>query len=41
MLNQIAQLEPGTSAAVRVLREAREIDLAITVGERPPPPAVR
>jgi serine protease DegQ len=41
MLNQIAQLEPGTSAAVRVLRAAREIDLSITVGERPPPPAVR
>jgi serine protease DegQ len=41
MLNQIAELEPGTRAAVRVLREAREIDLAITVGERPPPPAVR
>jgi serine protease DegQ len=41
MLNQIAQLEPGTNAAVRVLREAREIDLSITVGERPPPPAVR
>jgi serine protease DegQ len=38
MLNQIAQLEPGTNAAVRVLREAREIDLSITVGERPPPP---
>jgi serine protease DegQ len=41
MLNQIAQLEPGTSAAVRVLRAAREVDLSITVGERPPPPAVR
>jgi serine protease DegQ len=38
MLNQIAQLEPGTSAAVRVLREAREVELSITVGERPPPP---
>jgi serine protease DegQ len=38
MLNQIAQLEPGTAAAVRVLREAHEIDLSITVGERPPPP---
>jgi serine protease DegQ len=37
MLNQIAQLEPGTSAAVRVLREARELELSITVGERPPP----
>ncbi len=41
MLNQIAQLEPGTSAAVRVLRAAREIELSITVGERPPPPPVR
>jgi serine protease DegQ len=38
MLNLIAQLEPGTSAAVRVLREAREVQLSITVGERPPPP---
>ncbi len=38
MLNQIAQLEPGTSAAVRVLREAHELDLSVTVGERPPPP---
>jgi serine protease DegQ len=38
MLNQIAQLEPGTSAAVKVLRAAREIELSITVGERPPPP---
>jgi serine protease DegQ len=38
MLNQIAQLEPGSNAAVRVLREAKEIDLSITVGERPPPP---
>jgi serine protease DegQ len=36
MLNQIAQLEPGTSAAVRVLRAAREVELSITVGERPP-----
>jgi serine protease DegQ len=41
MLNQIAQLEPGTSAAVRVLRSAREIELSITVGERPPPPPAR
>jgi serine protease DegQ len=38
MLNQIAQLEPGTNAAVRVMREAREMELSITVGERPPPP---
>ncbi|HEY4038596.1 MAG TPA: trypsin-like peptidase domain-containing protein [Burkholderiaceae bacterium] len=38
MLNQIAQLEPGSNAAVRVLREAKEVELSITVGERPPPP---
>jgi len=38
MLNLIAQLEPGTSVAVKVLREAREVQLSITVGERPPPP---
>ncbi|MBV8210542.1 MAG: trypsin-like peptidase domain-containing protein [Burkholderiaceae bacterium] len=38
MLNQIAQLEPGTRANVKVLRAARELDLSITVGERPPPP---
>jgi serine protease DegQ len=38
MLYQIAQLEPGTTAAVRVLRVAKELDLSITVGERPPPP---
>jgi serine protease DegQ len=38
MLILIAQLEPGTSAAVRVLREAHEVQLSITVGERPPPP---
>ncbi len=37
MLNQIAELEPGSNAAVRVLREAREMELLITVGERPPP----
>jgi serine protease DegQ len=37
MLNQIGQLEPGSNAAVRVLRETKEVDLSIVVGERPPP----
>ena len=41
MLNQIAQLEPGSVATVRVMRENRELDLNITVGERPPPQSPR
>jgi serine protease DegS/serine protease DegQ len=35
MLAQIAQLAPGSVARVRVLRQGREADLAVTVGERP------
>ena len=37
MLNQIAQLAPGTVASVKVMRGAREVDLNVTVGERPIP----
>jgi serine protease DegQ len=37
MLNQIAQLPPGSSASVRVLRSGKEVDLPVTVGERPSP----
>ena len=37
MLNQIAQLAPGSVARVRVERNSRELDLAVTVGERPVP----
>ena len=37
MLTQIAKLEPGTNAAVRVLRRGREVELKVDVGERPPP----
>ncbi|HYA66526.1 MAG TPA: trypsin-like peptidase domain-containing protein, partial [Burkholderiaceae bacterium] len=37
MLNQIAQLEPGATASVHVLRDAKEMNLKIRVGERPPP----
>lgn len=37
MLNQIAQLAPGSVAKVKVLRGAREVDLNVTVGERPIP----
>jgi len=37
MLNLIAQLSPGGKSTMRVLRKARETDLAITVGQRPLP----
>jgi serine protease DegQ len=37
MLNQIAQLPPGSSANVRVVRGGKEIELPVTVGERPQP----
>ncbi len=39
MLSQIAQLDPGATATVHVLRDAKEIDLKIKVGERPAPVA--
>ena len=35
MLNQIAQLSPGTKAKVVVLRRNQETNLNITVGKRP------
>ncbi len=41
MLNQIARLAPGSVARVRVDRSNRELDLAVTVGERPVPPERR
>jgi serine protease DegQ len=37
MLNQISQLPPGTVAKVRVAREGKEVELPVTVGERPQP----
>ena len=39
MLSQIAQLDPGATATVHILRDAKEMDLKITVGERPAPAA--
>ncbi len=41
MLNQIAQLSPGSVARVKVERNNRELDLSVTVGERPIPPERR
>jgi S1-C subfamily serine protease len=37
MLEQIARLPPGSVARVRIERSTRELDLAVTVGERPIP----
>ena len=37
MLNQISQLPPGTGAKVKVSREGKEVDVQVTVGERPQP----
>jgi serine protease DegQ len=37
MLNQIAQLPPGSSALVRVVRGGKELEVPVTVGERPTP----
>jgi len=39
MLNQIAQLPPGSNAQVRVVRGGKELDLQVGVGERPTPRA--
>jgi serine protease DegQ len=40
-LSQIAQLDPGASARVHVLRGTHEMDFNLLVGERPPPAPVR
>jgi serine protease DegQ len=38
MLNQIAQLRPGSVARVKLSRGGKDLELSVTVGERPPPP---
>ncbi len=40
-LSRIAQLEPGATATVRLLREGRTLELPIAVGERPAPAVAR
>jgi serine protease DegQ len=37
MLTQIAQLAPGSVARVKVIRTGKELEIAVTVGERPVP----
>jgi serine protease DegQ len=39
LLNQIAQLDPGNEANVKVLRKNKELILNIKIGKRPKPPA--
>ena len=39
MLNLISQLPPGSDARVRVLRSTKELDVTVSVGERPTPRA--
>jgi len=41
MLNLIAALKPGSGATLRVMREAKPLDLRVTVGKRPPKQQVR
>jgi len=38
LLNVIAQIKPGTSAKVHLVRKGHQIDLDVTIGKRPPPP---
>ena len=38
LLNVIAQIQPGSTAQVRVIRKGHEMSLNIKVGKRPPPP---
>ncbi|EEA03021.1 2-alkenal reductase [Burkholderia sp. H160] len=38
LLNVIAQIKPGTSAKVHVVRKGHQIDIDVMIGKRPPPP---
>ncbi|HXZ07168.1 MAG TPA: Do family serine endopeptidase [Paraburkholderia sp.] len=38
LLNVIAQIKPGTEAKVHLVRKNKEMDLAVLIGKRPPPP---
>ena len=36
MLNLIAALKPGSETTLRLMREAKAVELRVTVGKRPP-----
>lgn len=38
LLNVIAQIKPGTSAKVHLVRKNKDMDLDVMIGKRPPPP---
>ena len=38
MLNLIAALKPGSETTLRLMREAKAVELRVTVGKRPPKP---
>jgi serine protease DegQ len=38
LLNVIAQIKPGTSAQVHLIRKNKPVDVTLVVGKRPPPP---
>jgi S1-C subfamily serine protease len=38
MLNLVAALVPGSQATLRVLRDAKALELRVTVGKRPKQP---
>jgi len=38
LLNTVAQIKPGTSTKVHVVRKGKEFDVNVVIGKRPPPP---
>ncbi|RQS05661.1 Do family serine endopeptidase [Burkholderia sp. Bp9002] len=38
LLNVVAQIKPGATAKVHVVRKGKEFDVNVTIGKRPPPP---
>ncbi|KVD40477.1 Do family serine endopeptidase [Burkholderia ubonensis] len=38
LLNVVAQIKPGATAKVHVVRKGKELDVHVMIGKRPPPP---
>lgn len=38
LLNVVAQIKPGATAKVHVVRKGKELNLNVVIGKRPPPP---
>ncbi|KVP88758.1 2-alkenal reductase [Burkholderia ubonensis] len=38
LLNVVAQIKPGATAKVHVVRKGKELDVNVLIGKRPPPP---